>query len=341
MFQTSVKCDWKLFNTASQPEAVTKYIYSLRQNLLNSIADLTAQGTPLTADTLKRVIQRGGVNSYTLKDLYDDFNKILNMRQKAGKITLPAKNKYILVQNLFSKDFPLDRQVSDITPAVIETFYHKQQSHYQDSSLSGIMTRLKTIVRYALDNAHLKINPFQNLRISKGNKAVITFTEEDLEKIRNKTFPQRLQKVADFLIFAAGSGISYIDCINLQPEDFLQKNGKWVIIKNRHKTNIPFYSVLLPWAVEIMNKYDKDFSSLKISNQKVNKYLKEIGKICDISIPLHFHLSRHFYCTYLINHKIPISVIAKAVGHCNNSMITQHYSHLLSETVIDEIGSLF
>lgn len=51
---------------------------------------------------------------------------------------------------------------------------------------------------------------------------------------------------------------------------------------------------------------------------------------------LHFHLARHFYSMYLLNKKVPITSVSKAIGHSNIS-ITQHYAKALESTVIDDI----
>lgn len=192
-----------------------------------------------------------------------------------------------------------------------------------------------------MDNAHLRINPFQNIRVSRGIKDVYTITEEEFERIRNTRFSPGIQHTADMFIFSCGSGTSYCDTYALKPSDFTEKNGKLCIFKPRQKTKIMFYSVLLPWAKEIAEKYDYDFTKLKISNQKVNSALKKIGKICNLSIKPHYHLARHFYATYLINHKVPISSISKAMGHVNNSAVTLHYSRLLTDTIVEDIGNIF
>ena len=140
-------------------------------------------------------------------------------------------------------------------------------------------------------------------------------------------------------IFACGSGLSFADCIELEARDFTIREGKLCIFKQRQKTGVRFYSVLLPWAVDIYQKYAGDFSSLKLSNQKVNQYLKEVQDACGIDMSLHFHLARHFYAMYLLNKKVPITSVQKAIGHSQLSM-TSHYAKALESTVIDDIANI-
>ena len=339
-FTTSLKCDYFLYHTKT-PQNITKYLDSLRDNLVTTLANLTAQGIPLTAEKVRQVIRKGGVNSYTIKDLYTDFNHLLKLKLRSKSITQHSVNRYYRMQEMFSKRIDPSRETTDITPAIIENFYAELKAKYEDSSLAGMMTRLKTILKFAQDNGHLHINPFQNIKIKKGVKEITTITKEELDRIREKKFLPRLQKVADMFIFSCGSGLAYCDFVALNKEDFQTINGKLCIFKRRAKTNVPFYSVLLPWAQKIAEKYNYDFKGLKISNQRTNAYLKEIAELCGITLPsLHFHLARHFYATYLINSSVPISSISKALGHTSNSQVTAHYARLLTSTIIEDISKV-
>ena len=140
-------------------------------------------------------------------------------------------------------------------------------------------------------------------------------------------------------IFACGSGLSFCDCMALKQADFVEKDGKLCIFKERKKTGIKFYSVLLPWAVDIYKKYGGDFSSIKISNQKTNSYLGEIKDICGIDKHLHFHLARHFYGMYMLNNKVPLTTVSKLLGHSNTTQ-TQHYAKALETTILDDVSKV-
>lgn len=338
--QTIVKCDPSIFGGRKCPKEILQFTENLRNNLVATLADMTNKRIPITAHRVKELIRSGGVETYTLTTLYRDFNKLLDGRVKAGKLTPKVATTYKRIEQDFLKEIG-DKEVQTITPADIQTFYVNLLGRYEESSAGGKMTKLKSIIKYALDNNKLSINPFQNTKIRKGLKEVKTITEQDLQTIMGKTFVDRVQKIADLFIFSCGSGISFSD-LNLKKEDFQYHNGHLCVFKNRHKTHIPYYSVLLPWAVKIAEKYNYDLSQLIISNQKINSYLKEIADICDIKgiKSLHFHLARHFYATYLIQHNIPISAISKALGHSSNSTITQHYARILPSTIIKEIGTL-
>lgn len=62
------------------------------------------------------------------------------------------------------------------------------------------------------------------------------------------------------------------------------------IRKNRIKSGVEYISVLLPGAIEILEKYD--YRLPVIANQIVNSFLHEIENLCGIKKSLHSVLRR-------------------------------------------------
>lgn len=332
-----LKCSPEEFNRKRRPQYLQDYIDTQRVRVATIVTEMATNAIPLTTDSLREYIRSGGVKSYTVEALFNDYFGLL--KKRVGKtITKTVYEKYERVMTLFYEHFDKTKEVTNITPAVIQDFYAELQSRYKDSTSGGMMTKLKSVIRYAMDNNKLQVNPFQNIRISKGTTEITTISNSQLKTIINHKFTPRVQRVADMFIFSCGSGLAYADLRNLKKEDFVEKDGKLCIFKERQKTGVKFYSVLLPWAVDIYNKYGGEFPV--VSNQKTNAYLQEIEDICGIDLHLHFHLARHFYAMYLLNKKVPITSVQKAVGHSNISM-TQHYAKALATTVIDDISSIF
>ena len=66
-----------------------------------------------------------------------------------------------------------------------------------------------------------------------------------------------------------------------------------------------------------------------ISNQKTNKALKEIGRICGFNKKLTFHSARHtFATTVTLTNGVPIETVSKMLGH-NNIKTTQIYAQVI------------
>lgn len=327
------KCDPDEFNKKRRPKYIQDYIDSQRVRLATAMSELATNGQPVTPETIKLYVKTGGIQSYTIETLFEEYFKLI--KQRVGKnLTQSVYDKYIWVRDLFFETIDKHLEVTAITPAVVQEFYIKLQSKYQDSTSGGYMTKLKSVIRYGIDNGKIKINPFQNIRISKGVKEIETITLSQLQTIINHKFVPRVQRVADLFIFSCGSGLSYCDVMALTPDDFVEKDGKLCIFKNRQKTGVKFYSVLADWAVDIYKKYEGNFPT--ISNQKINQYLKEIQDVCGIDKTLTFHKARHFYAMFMLNKKVPVTSVQKLMGH-NNISTTMHYCRALESTIIDDV----
>lgn len=270
----------------------------------------------------------------TLNKLFNDYFKLLRARVGID-LTDGVYRKYELVRKQFMAhcgDLPLCQVGNkDILS------FQASLNRYKSTTAAGMLTKLKTVFLYAFNNGLIQQNPFSMVKISKKQAEIKLFSEEELNRILHKQFvSERVNKVRDLFCFAAGSGLAYCDCMLLSPSDFQKIDGHTIIKKERKKTGITFCSILTPWAVEIAEKYNYDFTTLKISNQKVNQTLKDIQDSCGVKVNLTFHLARHWYCTYRIASGVPITTVQRLVGHSQISM-TQRYTHLDIKSLIDSV----
>jgi integrase len=105
-------------------------------------------------------------------------------------------------------------------------------------------------------------------------------------------------------------------------------------IANRKKTDVSFVSLMLPEAQRIADKYGYILPRLTI--QWYNSGLKLLAKACGIDKPKTSHTGRHTYATFLLNRKVSIKTVSRAMGHTNITM-TQRYAKMLPLTVIEEM----
>jgi integrase len=114
-----------------------------------------------------------------------------------------------------------------------------------------------------------------------------------------------------------------------------------VLAGRRGKTNVEYMVPLLPGAVEILKKYNglpywRNGKSL-LTNQKYNKYLKEVVKEVGIDRPVTTHWARHTGATLLLNLKVPLQIVSKVCGHSSTKMTERIYAKLLDRTVVQEV----
>lgn len=332
------------------PEEFNKLVTSKRQNELkvylsevyqrtqSKVAEMMHKEIPLTVYNLKEYLQKGCCNSYTIEDLFNDY---LNTAIKKVGVSITSRvyKRYEQIRDKFFEKINCKKQVTEITNAVVSDFYADLNAVYEPSSSKSMMSKLRAVINYGISNGKITKDPFLGLKIDRGVKEVEFLTETELEVLRLKKLDnERLIKVRDLFLFQCFSGISYSDLNDLQPEDYqVNSLGQIYVSKKRKKTGVAFTSVLLEDAAKIAEKYEYRLPVL--TNQKYNAYLKEIADLCKIKKPLHTHIGRHTFGTYLVNKGLPLDTVAKMLGHSNTRQ-TRHYAKLLDDTVFKQVKGL-
>lgn len=321
------------FNRKRQPDFIRQAIDEYRVKLNTYMVEMLQNNIPITASNLRDILRSGGVKTYTVESLFNDHIALLSLRTNKEVV-----DKYIRVRELFYAYYGKDKELSSITPSVIEGFYCYINKGRKESTTGGMMTKLKTVFKFALANGHMKIDPFQNIKITKGKSRHEYLTEEELKRLVETPLPlERLDKVRDIAVLSASTGLAYIDLCNLTMEDISRKDDLWYINKTRHKTGIEYTTVVLPEGRKVIEKYN-GIPSIP-SNQKLNAYIKEIQVLCNIDKPLHFHLMRKTFATLMLNRGVRMDVVAKLLGHSTPTLTAKLYTHVHNETILNEVGN--
>lgn len=155
-----------------------------------------------------------------------------------------------------------------------------------------------------------------------------------------------------FLFSFYTRGMSFIDMAYLKKSDL--KNG--ILSYRRHKTGQQLHIKWECCMEAIVAKYaagcSEDYllpilklpsnnlrSQYKSTMFRINKYLKEIARLCRITTPLTMYVSRHSWASIAKSKNIPISVISEGMGH-DSEETTRIYLASLDGSVIDKANSI-
>lgn len=337
------KCSPKIFGYKRRPKDLEDYMSLMRSRINEICNQMIANGEPITTEALREYVRFGGYKSYTVGDMVDGFLAIKRKDYNNDIITYGQYNKYLNTAKIIYDYAPREKEVTVFTPALMQTIYTDLNGKYKNETMCGYMTRIKSFIKYALDNGKLTVNPMSGLKVTKARRNIELLSEGDFSSILAfHSDIERLMKVRDIFLFACGSGLGYVDICNLTPEDFQVVEGSMCIIKRRHKTDIEFVSVLLPCAQHIAKKHNYDLKSLMISNQRLNSYLKEIQDLCKVkSVPsLHFYLGRHYYANHLLNSGVRAEIVSKALGHSSYKILLRNYATVEHKTTVAEISKV-
>lgn len=313
---------------------INRYCSEIRRRVDEFYSDCIVKGLQVQASTLSDYVKNGFEEQhYMLYQLFDDFTDIVKKR-KGAEIGHSTYTKYLLAIEQFKavvKNKPL--KAVNNTDILNYKYHLKNVCKLKDSTLASYLTKAKSIFVYAIRNEKLTINPFDSIKIKKGEVNIIPLTKDELMTIANKDFGiTRLNQVRDLFVFAANTALSYYDLASVRASDIQQEGDVMYFKKKRGKTGVTYILPLNDTAIGILRKYN--FALPVITNQKYNSYLKEIADICGIKKTLTTHVARHTAATLMLNSGIAIEVVSKILGHSNTKM-TQHYAKLLDKTVIN------
>lgn len=267
------------------------------------------------------------------------FSKLVNIGERSPASFQKYERAKELVRNFNLKTYGTETAlIEDINSAYIynlESFL-KFESEFKgvigikNNSVVKYMNNLKTMFNYGIKMELIDKNPF-NLYSGKIKEIEAVFlTEAELERIENKIFSlDRLDRVKDIFLFSCYTGYAPVDVMKLTNKNISQDSNKNLWIKTkRQKTGTRANVPLLPTALKIINKYQWLGDELlpKISNQKMNGYLKEIADVIGINKKLTWYVARHtFATTVTLGNGIKIENVSAMLGHTTIKQ-TQHYA---------------
>lgn len=317
------------------------YLSACTTNINRAVMDMAQYGIPLTHHNLRDYFKNGGIKSYTVDDLINEYMASLEQRVKNKTITKTTYGKYQIVKKLFLDDVDKDSELPSVTPRIIRSFQNRLLEIYKIGTVDGMLTKLKSIFTYAFENGYIKSNPFAMIKIEKAKPKIEYLDDEEVEKLRTVDLQgnKSLERVRDMALLQLSTGLSYADLKAFNPkEDLKESDGVYFITKPRMKTGVTFCTPVLKEGMEVLEKYG--FTVPLPSNQKQNCYLKVLGDLAGITKRLHTHLFRKTFATRMLASGVSLTSVSKMCGHSEVRTTQLYYAKTLDETVIQEVRKL-
>lgn len=327
------------FNKKRKPTYIQETIDQYRIKANEVVTDLMRNDIPVTANTVREYMRNGGIKSKTIEDLWTEYLALINIRVGVS-MEKTVYRKYELSRDLCFEILSPNKELSSIINADMVKVYDTLKAKFKASTAAGYFTKIKTVFSYAIDNAYMKINPFNGIKIDKGHTEIVYLTESEIKALETVELEGYLDRARDLLLFQLyGGGMAYVDMIHFNPKKMENINGTYIYEGRRQKTNIPFTTVILPKAIDILDKYDSNLPF--ISNQKLNQYAKDVQRAANIKTTITTHVMRKTYATMMINKSVPISTVSKLMGHSSPTITAKIYAHTKTETIATEVMNAF
>ena len=197
---------------------------------------------------------------------------------------------------------------------------------------------LKALLNRAVTFQKIERNPYELLRgkFKRGDRENVEYlTENEMQAIESLEIPDDdlLRQSRDLFIFQMYTGMSYSDAEAFDISQYRKDGHTYTHIGERIKTGVAYVSQLLPPAIRVLEKYGMKVP--QIENHIYNRALKVIGMSAGIKIPLHSHLARHTFATWMLRNGAKIENVSRMLGHTNIRQ-TQRYAKVMAESVNEE-----
>lgn len=207
-----------------------------------------------------------------------------------------------------------------------------------DAAVYNYHRTLRSLLTRAVKLGKIDTNPYDLIRgeFRKGISENLEYLSEEeisaVESLRPISGTQ-MAMARDLFVFQMYTGLSYADTQVFDFGNYKKQDGRWVNVGERVKTGVPYVSVLLPQAVEVLKRYG--WQAPKIGNVQYNESLKVIQRALGIRTRLHSHLARHTFATRALALGAKIENVSAMLGHTNITQ-TQRYAKVLAKSVQDE-----
>ncbi|NLR94984.1 tyrosine-type recombinase/integrase [Flammeovirga agarivorans] len=212
------------------------------------------------------------------------------------------------------------------------------------NTVARIVGTLKTVTKEAAQRGEIDYDPLGALVKPEGEPVdFVVLTEGEYSKLKAYKFgSQKIQKIADMLIFMCETGFHYRELQNFKVSEnvYISASGQKMISILRQKTIksnprpciLPFSEL----AEKMIEKYGGE-EMPRISLEKLNSYLKEVDAILNFNKNLTSKVGRKTFATRWLNLGMSKESIATMCGHSSSRITEEVYMRVQDYKVIREM----
>lgn len=284
---------------------------------------------------------------WPVKEAMNDDQKFIDWVESQIKVLTvsPGTRKQYKTMLTRLTEFDKMKRWRDVTAeniTLFDSWLHQRKKKDGTSIIDAAVYKyhrcLKALINRAVTFQKIDRNPYDLLKgkFKRGDRENVEYlTESEMKAIENLKLPadDTMELSRDLFTFQMYTGLSYSDAQSFDISQYRKDGDTYTNVGERIKTGVAYVSQLLPPAVRVLEKYD--FKIPKIENHVYNRALKAIGIMAGIRIPLHSHLARHTFATWMLRNGVKIENVSRMLGHTNIRQ-TQRYAKVMAESVHED-----
>ena len=243
------------------------------------------------------------------------------------------------------------KSLLEISHEQILMFLESLHKNLKESSISRILSSLRTFYKFLVREGAIKNNPFSQIKNPKKPKELLEILDEREVKNFLDSIPcskkLELRNKAMFeLLYSSGLRVSELTNLQLRNIDFDENLIRFIGKGNKEritpvgKVSMHFLKKYLEttrYKIEGESKNDYVFLNKygnKISRQGFWKILKKYAKKLNLNKNLYPHIFRHSFATHMLKRGADLRTVQELLGHSDIST-TEIYTNLDKEHIKD------
>lgn len=229
------------------------------------------------------------------------------------------------------------KNTNEINEKHVHQFF--KENDFKNKTHNNYLSAINKMFEFFIDHDYMLKNPVHVKRKGQKKERVEIPSKKDAQIIIDYIFTNEkneVHKTAMLLPFLTGLRLSEVRGLNINNIDLVEKKIK--VYEKMTFENAPTKKLKSSAGyrtVPILSYFDID---LQFSNEypfkelKYNLIVKKCKKIShDTGIKYTYHMSRHFFCSLLIENKTNIKTIQTIMGHEKINTTIDTYGHLIQD----------
>jgi len=277
------------------------------------------------------------------ENLINDFIDYIRFERRLSKNTIVSYQRDLEKYRFFLNRNKI-KEILNVSNEQILYFLEFLYKTQNSSSVSRILSTLRTFYKYLVRDGKIQKNPFSSIKNPKLPKKILEILDEQevkkfLESIPSSSYLELRDKAMFELLYACGMRVSEIVDLKLSDIDFdegllrfIGKGNKERItpIGDTAKDCLGKYIRAARYNLERERKSENVFlnrNGQKLTRQGFWKILKKYAGKVNTSKNLYPHLFRHSYATHMLERGADLRIVQELLGHSSIST-TEIYTNI-------------
>lgn len=321
----------KVYHTVQFATQINDRLNEIRKRAERLYRDAVEQGKMPVKEKLKTQILSTAYDLIEERTLMGDIQEFIEYHKSKGT----SKGSLSHIVNLrthleqFAKKHRMTLTYNEINLAFYGKFLRYLQDYefrdgevYQENTVGNFIKKLKMFLNWAKGNGW---NPFEfylhpEFKIPEKRVENVYLQQLELDALAALDLRKRpfLNDTRNWFLLACETGMRYGDYHQLTKKNLTQVtrgyNYTYVPRKTSKSSKVRVTVPLSLTAVSILLRYGFEMPP-PVSNQKMNKGLKELARLAHIDKTIGTHTSRRTFATLRYKEGFPIQGIMKITGH--------------------------